>query len=80
MHSLTSLLARRGMEMAAHEVLGNKDGDEDAKVPAVFMLIISLTFILMFGVLFAVSILYGPNLPQLTNHRSPTYTAISYPA
>ena len=59
MHSLTSSLARRGMEMAAHEALRNKDGDEDAKVPAVFMLIISLTFILMFGVLFAVSILYG---------------------
>jgi hypothetical protein len=58
MHSLTSSLARRGIEMAAHEALGNKDGEEDAKVPAVFMLIISLTFILMFGVLFAVSILY----------------------
>jgi hypothetical protein len=78
MHSLSSSLARRGMEIAAHEAFGNKDGDDsEVKIPVVFMLIISLTFILMFGLLFTVSILYGSNVTQLINPRSPICTAVS---
>lgn len=57
MYSTTAFLARRGLEMAytGDVAFANKDEDEAVRVSSLFMLVISLTFIAMFGILFAVS-------------------------
>lgn len=59
MHSFHTAIVPRGMMMASshYEAFG-KDGDEDVKVPALFMLVISLTLLVMMGLLFSVSLLY----------------------
>jgi hypothetical protein len=38
--------------------MATNDGDEEVKVPALFMLVVSVTFLFMMALLFAVSALY----------------------
>ena len=61
MHHFTSSLARRGIEVASthYDAFREKHGgDEEVRVPAFFMLVISLTFLVFAGSLFAVSVIY----------------------
>lgn len=56
MHSFHSAFVSRGIAVASsHAFSSDSNGDEEVKVPAFFMLVVTLTILGMMGALFAVS-------------------------